>query len=327
MRKSDYKKRMRRNRILTVILISSVIVVGVLFVIYKAQIRKEMVLQKKLAFEEKEDEIEKYQQEKKRKQMVDEIESQINRKQRELQTIIIVVNNIDRSLYDIIYPQMKKFGYKGVFVLMDGKVPGENANDISWEEYQEMLNDGWEYAVGISQDTRDVSLWNQELNNAIECWKEKGIVQPSVYFDEIEGNQIRLYDDLKRCGFTSIIENNNSETCLVKENTENILVIKSLNLKEKYSGVSKTMRNVCSTGKSLSISLPCIRDEINDENEELSVSKLEIFLGQLTEMEQYGYNIRTDKEYIQICEKTKREVEELENQKKKIEAGEENNEE
>lgn len=77
---------------------------------------------------------------------MEELENQDKEKQKELkakangnQDILITVDGIDKSLYTTVYPGVAGLESRGTFILKDGIAPGERPEDISREEFDDLV--------------------------------------------------------------------------------------------------------------------------------------------------------------------------------------------
>ena len=99
---------------------------------------------------------------------MEELENQDKEKQKELkakangnQDILITVDGIDKSLYTTVYPGVVGLESRGTFILKDGIAPGERPEDISREEFDDLVVNGWNYAYSVSmQEDNNLENFN-----------------------------------------------------------------------------------------------------------------------------------------------------------------------
>ena len=174
------KKSKKRDKILLFFLIICLVILILLLFIDNIQDKKKEEELKVASEEVRKSEIVTTKQ----RNELNQIKRKIARKKRGDPNIIIIVNSIDRSLYDIVYPQMQKYGWQGIFVLTNGCIPGEKKDDITWDEYQELIQNGWDYAFSISTEASGEQQAEKVVNKAIKKWNEKGVDTPKIFVYE-----------------------------------------------------------------------------------------------------------------------------------------------
>lgn len=122
--------------------------------------------------------------------------------------LVLFFDNVDENLYDIAYPMLEKYGYKGTIVLCEGLVPGDVGN-ISKENFDALIAKGWDTAIGYNSDIdmsaldADVKL-GEYLDDYIARLSAAGIEIPYTYcFNKGEYNT-RFEKVLKDRGFKAI---------------------------------------------------------------------------------------------------------------------------
>lgn len=102
--------------------------------------------------------------------------------------VILCFDNFGDSAYGSVIKAMDKYGFTGVIVFRDGKVPGTKGS-ISVELYQELLDKGWEGAIGNSEYIRVYNNfpevrrkeWSEYIAGMQDAFREKGLEVPKVY--------------------------------------------------------------------------------------------------------------------------------------------------
>ena len=141
-----------------IITIAGIVVLAFLILDNKAEQRK---VQQVAAEDEKKTQSPEYIE-------MEELKNQDKEKQKELkakangnQDILITVDGIDKSLYTTVYPGVAGLESRGTFILKDGIAPGERPEDISREEFDDLVVNGWNYAYSVSmQEDNNLENFN-----------------------------------------------------------------------------------------------------------------------------------------------------------------------
>lgn len=234
-------------------------------------------------------------------------------------SVLVTVSSIDESLYTKIYPKMQEQGYKGMFALSDGVIPGEKDGEITREQFEDLLNNGWNYAFSITakRDEKNSAEWLKALDVAIARWKENGIENPGILVCQNGQYTDDLQNELKNRGIHFIVEIKDKQITFEGDYKEDWHKMESVFLKEDYSNVTTMMKSAKEAGQSLGITLYCAKDQVANTEKELSVKKLDQFISQLEDMTKDGYQILSYGEYIDSRKKSNGELAEM---KKEYEA-------
>lgn len=125
--------------------------------------------------------------------------------------VYLGIEYINSFVYDYLYPTLRDAEYAGVLVLRNGVLPGEERR-ITVEQCRELLDAGWNFAVGANYDidlteySESVALeWREYLHDYSARIKERIGVAPNIYcFDEGEYHQ-ELDRILAENGFNVIL--------------------------------------------------------------------------------------------------------------------------
>ncbi len=99
--------------------------------------------------------------------------------------LVLFFDSVDTNLIESVYPLLEKNGMKGTIVLCDGRIPGEEGN-ISREDFDFLLSEGWDYAIGYSNEV-DLSADNAAellasyLDDYMTRLEEADIAVPFTY--------------------------------------------------------------------------------------------------------------------------------------------------
>ena len=125
---------------------------------------------------------------------------------------------LDPKLYSACYPLMKKMGYTGTLILSSTQLPGMEGC-ISTEQFQELVNDGWDVCVQWD-DGQSVSRWWPKLQ--AELTKLKIKVGKAVYFPK-GTYRTELDKNIQQMGFSiAICEKEDQESPLQSQYEEGV---------------------------------------------------------------------------------------------------------
>lgn len=236
--------------------------------------------------------------------------------------ITLVFDQINHTSYEELYPLMEEKGYSGVLVMREKRLPGDYLQ-ITKEECEEMLDEGWTLAVGGSNDidmTGDLetvmSEWTDYLTEYVLDIKEMLGTAPTMYcFDE--GEYKEEFDTvLKELGFTTI-------RYFGKEDLEGkhngITRIQGYRISEDMdvSDMVKALKEYTE----VDLSTRLVTKDIDDSGQDMDINTYEQILDAIEEEEKL-YIAGSDKE-AEIEEGNKelnKQIKKLQAQKKKLEA-------
>lgn len=180
-----------------------IVLVGLIFVKGKEQDEQQKLLSEEIKYitsvkkdiTEKEEEIQ---------QLKENRERKINKKA----SITLCIDQMTPNLYDQVKPIFDSYGLTGVFVIKNGILPGSK-DSITKEQYDRMLQDGWDVAVGGWDDLNlereeDLEIWEERLNKLIDQMDEQKLKVPIYYYFEESTYTDRCDDILQDCGFRVI---------------------------------------------------------------------------------------------------------------------------
>ncbi len=231
-------------------------------------------------------------------------------------SLLLTVDSMEQSVYDIVYPKMTELGYHGTLVLSDGQVPGKADNMYSRKAFAGMLSDGWDYAVSVSAQTSadDISEWKQSLEDAIAKWEAAGIEIPAVYVCKTGQYQDAMNEVLQEKGFSFVVNVQEDTIELSASYDDSWSVFDSVYLKEVLSNVTTMMKSAQTAGKSMGISFGMVTEEVTDDSTQLSVNKFEQLLDQVKDMQDKGFAICNASEYRADHQRTNEEMAQLKEQ-------------
>ena len=122
--------------------------------------------------------------------------------------VVLFFDNVSDNLMDKAYPLLSKHGYRGTIVLCDGLVPGE-AGNISREDFDFLLSQGWDTAIGYSSEidmgSKDApQIFEEYLDDYLARLEAAGIEIPITYCFEQDTYNKKFEPALKEHGFKII---------------------------------------------------------------------------------------------------------------------------
>lgn len=93
---------------------------------------------------------------------------------------VLCFNSLNQNFYTEIYPVVKEKVDSGILVLDNGKLPGDN-DYISTEEFSELIDNGWDYAISL-QKAADDSQWQTDIQNYLDALSARVSAKPTVYY-------------------------------------------------------------------------------------------------------------------------------------------------
>lgn len=93
---------------------------------------------------------------------------------------LVCFTSVNQSLFTQAYPQLQLKGCSGVFIMQDGKLPGDY-NTITVEECLELLDAGWSYGISIKDGAASEAEWQLLVQEYLSKMRERIGVSPSVY--------------------------------------------------------------------------------------------------------------------------------------------------
>lgn len=124
--------------------------------------------------------------------------------------ITLCVVNITDEMFNDFYPILKENGIKGVLVLRNHRLPGDNKM-ISVKSFVEMLHDGWECAVSLMEESEQSQTWEAELKAYLKEVKERTSATPTAYR---ENSTITQYQ-------RELLEENGMKKVLTSQKSDN----------------------------------------------------------------------------------------------------------
>lgn len=237
---------------------------------------------------------------------MEELENQDKEKQKELKTkangnqdILITVDGIDKSLYTTVYPGVAGLESRGTFILKDGIAPGERPEDISREEFDDLVVNGWNYAYSVSmQEDNNLENWTALLDAAIGHWNECGIGTPDVYVCSATQYQEAMDVVLQERGFHFLIIIKDDDAALEGAYDGAWHILESTAVRGVDSNISTYLQSASKKKQSLGITVRKVQEQVEDPNQDLNLEQFNELLSQLQQARENGVQILSYQEYV-----------------------------
>lgn len=222
--------------------------------------------------------------------------------------MLISIDNMDKNLYDTIYMMMAPYGMRATFSLKGGHTltdPGAQEIEkeyINTEQFQEMKEMGWEYA--ISSDSQEEEGTEEELpyldrlDAALQGLENQELEKPKTVFLEASDDSEEVKAGLIERGFA--MENVVSEKTdtLIGEKTEDIYRIDSVLLDQSNSSIEQLLDQAAANRQSLAVTVKNVTRITKENDTSVSLTVFSSFLNRLRTLEEQGlFNVMTYSEF------------------------------
>lgn len=260
--------------------------------------------------------------------------------------VMLSFDTMESSLYKTMYELMDQYGFRGTFIMRDGKMPGGSEDDITGEEFAELMDSGWEYAVGISDgseseqedeldflaglnvtqdsseeqdeeaqeetETEDNRSYAERLDSSLSAFESYQIEKPVTLFCTQEQYGEVSEAKLTGWGFQTVCTLNKEEFPVIEEKTGDLRVIDSGIFKQKDLDVEKVIQTAVLNKQSISITINDVQKISQNASYDLSLTKFTSLLTCLKNFEEQGeLSVLTYSEYVQYAEQQEQVYEEL----------------
>ena len=221
--------------------------------------------------------------------------------------MLIAVDNIERNLYDTIFTMMAQYGFKATFTLKDGQLPespdteDKDRTYINTEQFQEMLDAGWEYAVSVTEPEiteAEQNNWIEQVDAVIGRLNEGKIGLTSVIFTTASQYSAENDPELISRGFREVSILNKEKASVITDSEEDFLHIDSCFLNQNNMDIEQTMDKAASGRQSMAVTVNEVLRISKDGDTDVSLTKFTSFFNKLKGMEEQGlFQIMTYSEY------------------------------
>lgn len=257
--------------------------------------------------------------------------------------ILLVFDTMDTVLYESMFDMMDQYGFRGTFVMQEERFPGDDESTITYEEFEEIMRSGWEYALEIPDQeeqeteteesfqihlneteeseteepeteaqTEDHRTYLQKLDDSLAALDERGFEKPVTLVCSKE--QYESFSDAAvakkgiqmACVFTS------EEFPVIGEMGENLWKIDGGIFKQRDLNLEESIGAAVEEGNSMVITINDVVKISRDPLYDLSVTKFSSLMNYLKELEEQGMiNVLTFSELYQYEEQQEQAYEEL----------------
>lgn len=229
-------------------------------------------------------------------------------------------DQVFESGYEQLFPLMKEKGVVGTLVLTDGKLPGDNLQ-MTENQCLEMLNAGWELAVGGSEDIdmtgnlqTVLTEWSSYLTDYIAQIKLRLNRVPTTYCFN-EGEYREEFDVvLKEFGFKKIRYYGDAS---LEGNADGLIKIRGYRVSQN-SDTEDVIKNL-KEYSSVALSTRRVTKEIENPSRNIEIDKYESILDAIQKEDSMCIvGSDEEKEFVQKRDTLEEQITELEREKEKI---------
>lgn len=296
-------KNIQKKLFLWLIFVISIIIIGVevSYEIKSEKRRESEILSAQRKEQELDRQIEEY-----RSELLD-LKTDYVREISAKSCVVLCFDQFGRSAYSDIIKEMDKYGFTGVIIFRDGQVPG-NKGSISVELYQQLLDKGWEGAIGNSDEIFvydnfpeiKKKKWLEYMREMQSSFERNGLPVPSVYIPHKKESVDELEDMLIQLGMKAYATVG-SETAGVYDtatdmNTEPLLNMGMIVGKYRYESLGEDMKLLLPEAKSLAVWYRKVENGAPDNGQYTSIYMFRQQLESLSILREY-VNVITFSEY------------------------------
>lgn len=236
--------------------------------------------------------------------------------------MLISIDNMDKNLYDTIYMMLAPYGMRATFslkgghTLSDPEAQEKEKDYIDTEQFQEMLDMGWEYAVSVDDvdedeeetDTEE-SSYLERLDAVLQGLEYQGLEQPKTVFLAAAENSDEVKAGLIARGFTMENVISTKSDVFIGEMTEDIFQIDSVVLSQGNTTIEQLMDQAAANRQSIAVSINDVLRISKDSDADISLTGFSSFLNRLRTMEEQGlFQIMTYSEFYEYQKQLERDT-------------------
>ena len=257
--------------------------------------------------------------------------------------ILISVDNMDTNLYDTVYKMFALYGLKATFSLKGGHAladpESQDKEYIDTEQFKEMLELGWEYAVsaekseasstddldegyeeadgsdeeGEPEELMDGRPYLERLDEAIQGLKDQGLAQPGTVLLDAGEFSDEVMRGLQQRGFTMVSVRNEGKELLIGEAPdEGLFKIDAMTLNESDTTLGILMNEAAENRQSIAICINNVANIARDREFDVTLTRFSSFVNKVSLMEQQNLiRVMTYSEYVQYQEQKEQDAKSL----------------
>lgn len=258
--------------------------------------------------------------------------------------VLLNFDNMGDNLCETIYDLMDQYGFRGTFSLRNGRLPGDRRADISKSEFEDLLFDGWEYALSFGEEweqEEEIGYWErkeleeseseteakakkndsepeeeqsflEQLDGAVERLEKKGMSVPEIVFCDSEQYGEVSDAALARRGFKMVCVKDDEELPVIGERGSRIWRIDCGVYMQKSAEAEIQIQEAVEKGQSLAIFINDVHKVSQDVDYDLSLTRFTSLLNCLKKLEEEGeIYVITYSELDQYEEQQRKQYEDL----------------
>lgn len=247
--------------------------------------------------------------------------------------MLISIDNMDKNLYDTIYMMLAPYGMKATFSLKGGHTlsdPEEKEKDyLDSEQFQEMQEVGWEYAVSAEnaetdeesdeESEEEPAPFLERLDAALQGLDAQDIKHPKTVFLNASDSSQEVLSGLQERGFTMASVVSSNEVPVIADVTEGIYQIDSALLNQDDTEIEQMMDKAAANSQSMAVSVNNVVRISKDGETDVSLTKFSSFVNRLRIMEEQGlFRVMTYSEFYDYQKQRKKDIVQLEEKYRKF---------
>lgn len=265
--------------------------------------------------------------------------------------VLIGIDNMDKDLYHTVYTQLARVGLRATFSLKGGHMledpEASEKNYIDTEQFREMQEFGWEYAVSAddlkiedtdsgenedseedvgssenedSEETEEIPAdYAKRLEKALQNLDVQGIERPKTVFLNTEEGTEEVYDSLQKQGFLMANVIADQKASVIEERSEGLYRIGSVLLYQENLGIESVLNEAVKTGQSLAVSINHVQEIVREAEQNVSQIKFSSFLNKIKTLEEQNLvRVMTYSEFYQYQEQKEADVARIEKKYQKF---------
>lgn len=257
--------------------------------------------------------------------------------------VMLSFDNRTEEMYETIYEMMDQYGFRGTLLLRNGVLPSGGEGYLSYGEFQEMMDNDWEYALSVGEiqaaaDTEDDALewqgieamseteepqeeetepknWLQVLDESIASVQAGQIAVPQTVFCTEEQFAEASERDFSGKGFQMVQVVHTTEFPAIGEKGEHVWVLDGGLYTQKHQDLEGQLEKAIQNKQSMAITVNDVQKISTDADYDLSITKFSSLLNFLKEKEEQGQvYVMTYSEFWQYQEQIEQNYELLSSQ-------------
>ncbi len=210
-------------------------------------------------------------------------------------SVILLFDDMENSAYRDVIQSMKKYGFAGIVVFRDGKVPGSEGG-LSLELYEELVEAGWETAIGNSEEIQIyknapdsvVEEWEAYIESMRDAFRNAGMPIPEIYIPHKDEEVAELQEALEKYQFTAYsCQEEDIQKAIAKNRLDDISQIGTIVSRYDYETLSKDVQKIIPTAQMFGVHYLQVSGAAPRDKKYTSVKALQVQLEQLSRLDEF----------------------------------------